>query len=542
MRIVSGLIIVLLTVISGSLFGQIAQENPFDGDRLKLGYVYNKPVKFNPLISNDEYESEINDLVFGDGLFVLGTDGRLKNGIAYTVKDEDERIWTITLQSDIFFHDGSALEARDVKFSYDLYAKFALQAPKLFMAGYIQSVQILNSHAIQFILNYPLENFPRELGQFPILQQEHYANWLDYDNVYKLPDTQPIGIGPFIFRPSLPSQIRLDAFRKYFRKPPYLNGIDILFYDSYEDLLDAFVQEEIDVIEVDDKSSYRKINQITDAASFTWIKRNNLKLYYIILNTNRRPFNELNVRKTINQAINKNLLVERNLPNKSYIAGNLLDANSDYYFGGSGQYKYDPLGSRDILKDMGYSKQKSGKLFRNGRELKFEFYFEKGSPFQESIARLISISVGELGINVIPRPLKASELESRVFEGNYQAVLRSFSYDPENSLQIPRQFYLEELNNVNGFKNFNERILDVVIERTERTYQTNALIPNIRRIQYLYYEYAPCVFLFFEDQAYFAIHNRFLNTKNVIRRNQDIQTRLTPRYEWYVEKTNQKYK
>ena len=541
MRIFSTFIIIILTCIFNNIFAQFTQQMLLDGDRLKLGYVYRQSVKFNPLISKDEYENEINDLIFGDGLFVIGADGTIKTGIALSVKEEDDRIWTITLRPDIFFHDGSSLEASDVKFSYDLYKKFAFQAPKLFMARYINSVQVLNTHTIKFVLRRSLANFQTVLGQFPILQQEHYADWHNYKNVYKLPDINPVGIGPFIYRMMPPYQIRLDAYRDYFRKQPHLEGIDILFFDSYDDMLDAFVQEKIDVIEVDDKNIYRKINQITDTAHFTWVKRNNLKLYYIILNTRRRPFNELNMRRVLNQAINKNVLVERNLPNKSYVAGNILNANSDYYFANSGQYKYDPLNSLRVLENLGFSKQRNGKLFRNGRELKFEFYFEKGSSFEESIARLISISVGELGINVLPRPLKSSEIENRVFEGNYQAVLRNFSYDPANSLQIPRQFYLEELNNVNGFKNFNKRRLDVVIERSEKTYQMKALIPILQRIQFLYYDYAPCVFLFFEHQAYYAIHDRFENTKMPIRDNLNIQTKLTPKYEWYVQKNNQKY-
>ena len=54
-----------------------------DGDRLKLGYVYRQSVKFNPLISKDEYEKEINDLIFGDGLFVMGADGTIKTMSAF---------------------------------------------------------------------------------------------------------------------------------------------------------------------------------------------------------------------------------------------------------------------------------------------------------------------------------------------------------------------------------------------------------------------------------------------------------------------------
>jgi peptide/nickel transport system substrate-binding protein len=538
LRFLAGSIIILFFFLFQETLAQSSPRSLLDENRLKLGYVYRQPVEFNPLISDEEYQIEIENLVFGDGLFITAEDGQINLGVALQVSEDEERVWTITIQSDIFFHDGTPLEASDIKFTYDLYIKFAFQAPKLFMARYIESVRVVDTYKVEFVLKESLENFPTQLGQFPILNQDKYANWSRFDNVYRLPLINPVGIGPFIYRMMTSNQIRLDVYRDFYKRQSSLEGTDIRFFETYDDLLNAFVQEKVDLIEVEDKNIYRKINQITSAVNFSWIKRNDLKLHYILFNTQRRPFNELQVRKALNQAINKNMLVERDLPNKSYVAGNVLDVVSEGYFANSGQYKYDPRRSQDILENLGFSKQRNGKLFRNGRELKFEIYFEKGSNFQESVVRLISISLGELGINVIPRPLASTEIENRVFEGNYQAVLRTFSHNPANSLQVPRQFYLEGLNSVGGYKNTRERRLDVVIRRSERTYPMNALIPMLQRIQYLYYDYAPCVFLFFEHQVYNAIHSRLENTKVIVGDNLNIQTKLIPKYKWYVKKVD----
>jgi ABC-type oligopeptide transport system substrate-binding subunit len=149
--------------------------------------------------------------------------------------------------------------------------------------------------------------------------------------------------------------------------------------------------------------------------------------------------------------------------------------------------------------------------------------------------------MGELGINVQPRPLRPPELEERMIEGNYQAILHSFVYDPQNSEQVPRQFYLEEINRINGFQNFNERRINAVIDRSEKAFRMNELLPNLQRIQYLFNEYAPCIFLFFENRTYFAINDRFENIKVVFLENQEYQTKLTPKYVWYVPKDKQKY-
>jgi len=511
------------------------------GDRLKMGYVYRLQVIFNPLFCRTDYERQINKLIFGDGLFIRTGDGAVKNGIALSSKHDDYKIWTITLQPEIKFHDQSEVTAEDIKFSFDLYQKFELQAPKLYIVRYIRSVEVINTYTIRITLHEPLENFKNTIGLLPILPRNVYNPWLNYDKVHSLPFIKPVGIGSFSFNRGLGYQIHLNANTDYFRKKPHLNGIDIQLFDSYEELVNSFVQEKIDIIEVDDKNIYHKINQITDQVKFSWVKRNKLKLYYVNMNIQRRPFNEVNIRRALNQAINKNLLVERNLPDKSFVASNILTASSDFYFQSSQRYKYDPIKSNQTLESVGFSRQRNGKLFRNGRELKFELYFEKGSSFEESMVRLISISMGELGINVLPRPLSAAEIENRKVEGNYQAILSHFIYDPENTEQVPREFYYEELNKIGRFRNFNERRLNTVIERSEKTYKLNELLPNLQRIQYLYNEFAPCVFLIFEDKVYYAIHSRMENTKFVYRDNLQYQTKLTPKYEWYVPTSKQKY-
>jgi peptide/nickel transport system substrate-binding protein len=533
--------IIYLSIFTLYIKAQIPARTAQDGDRLKMGYVLQTQPSFNPMLARTEYDIEIVKLIHGDGLFIIGPDGQTINGIALSSKQEDDQVWTITLQPDIYFHDRTPLRAEDVKFSYELYRKFAYQSSKIYMIRYVEKIEVLSTYTVRFVLRRPMDNFKTAIGMLPILPERHYDEWESYDDVYNLPFVQPVGIGPFMYRRMPDYQIHLDANRFYFRKQPFLEGIDIHLFDTYDELLNAFVQDRIDIMEVEDKNIYRKINQITDGVKFSWVKRDNLKLYYIVLNTRRRPFNETRIRKALTQAINKNLLVERNLPEKSYMASNVLEDNSEFFLLSTDIDRYDPLNALSILRQSGFVRQRNGKMFRNGRELKFDFYFQKGSSFEESIVRLISISLGELGINVIPRPLMPTEIENRISEGNYEAILRQYIYNPQNSEPVPREFYLEELNNLKGFKSFSERRIDVVIDRSEKTYTLNEILPNLQRIQYLFNEYSPCVFLFFENRTYYAINSRFENTREVFREDLKYQTKLTPKYEWYVPEEKQKY-
>ena len=541
MRIHLATFAIFFSLLISSVLGQAVSQVPAEGDRLKMGYVFKQDVVFNPLISRTEYNDELNDLVFGGGLFARDGLGNIGYGLAMVAKQEDERTWIVTLLPDLKFHDRSPLTASDVIFTYQLYQKFFMQSSRIYMVRYLASAEKIDDMTLRFNLRYPIDNFRETIGSLPILPERYYSQWLDEKELKDFPVIRPVGMGAFIFNRKIDNQIYMDANKQYFRKRPMLDGIDLQLFESYEDLIGAFVNDRVDLIEIDDKNTYRKINQITDDVKYTWVKRDDLKLYYISFNTRRAPFNDINVRRAIGQAVNKNALINSSLPGKAQITSNILSPESPFYFFEADRYRYDPRSTIEILESTGYRRQRNGKRFRDGKELKFDLYFMKGSAFEESLVRLISINLGEVGINIQPRPLRPAEIEERMIEGNYQAILSTFVYDPDNDEQVPRQFYLEELNRVNGYQNFNEDRINVVLDRSEKTFRLNELLPNLQRIQYLLNEYAPCIFLFYENQAYYAINNRLENIKTVYLENQHYQTKLIPKYEWYVPKEKQKY-
>jgi peptide/nickel transport system substrate-binding protein len=522
-------------------FAQAETSTPETGDRLKIGYVYSVPPKISPLFCRTDYEREINKLLFGDGLFKRSSDGHIIHALAQSSKLEQPKIWRINLRSDITFQDGTSISAEDVQFSYELYAKFAYQASDLFAARLIERVEILGPLSLRIVLKAASDNFQETIGLFPILPKKQYQSWLEYNLLSALPDLKPLGNGNFMFKSQTNnSEIQLDAYPRHY-KPAYLKGVDLLFFDTYEQLVEAFLKEKVDVIEVQGKSVRQKILQVVPNIEKVISQRDDIRLYYINLNNTKPPFNDLDIRQAINYAINKNMMVDKYLENKSLIAVNVLNEQSNYYFEAGANFTYDPLHCLRILYNSGFKPNPDGKLVNNGRELKFDFYFQVGSAFQETLARLISINLVELGINIVPRPLKASEMELCLEEGRYQAMLRSFDYDPECGDQALRDFYLHELNGGNGFSNFKNTSLEQLIHFSEKVMNAEQMRTIMYRIQHLINQYSPCIFLFFDEQNYYAINSRFRNTRNTFFEKGEYVIKLYPKNEWYVPKELQRY-
>ncbi|TFH01733.1 MAG: ABC transporter substrate-binding protein [Calditrichales bacterium] len=534
------IIIACIHILSSILFAQTDTE-PVRGDRLKSGYVFLTPVSFNPMITRTAYEKEINQLVFGEGLFARAAEGYTVRGLALSSEREQPRIWRVNLRSNIFFHDGSEITAADVKFTFDLYKKFAFQSHHLFPVHMISTVDVIHDKSLRIILKRQLRDFRETIGQLPILPEKNYKQWLDYNLLSSLPQIFPIGHGYYRFSRILGQEIRLDVFPEYHRQPGNLNGVDFLLYDNYEQMVDAFIENKIDLIPIQGKTTRQKIYRLSTAKEIVSVEREDRKLYYILLNTKRYPFQDVKVRRAMNYAINKKLLVSRYLESQGEVALNLLDENSPYFFSEARIFNYDPLQSLEILMDNGFRQRPTGKLFQNDRELTFEFYYQEGSLFEETIARLISINLAELGINVIPQPKNPAELERLVDEGEFEAVLRNFTYDPETPAQALREFYLKELKSENGFRNFNDRVMNGAITQSEKVYTIEQLIPIMKQMQVQINQQSPCIFLFFEKNASYAINDRFQHTKNTIYQNLEYVLKVYPKNEWFVPKTRQKY-
>jgi len=492
------------------------------------------------MIAQTEYEHEINSLIFGDGLFYKAKDGTIKHGLAMLASPGQKK-YRVSLKSNLYFHDGSHVTSEDVKFTYDLYKKFALQSPLLFDMRLVSTVNIIDRKNFTIIFKETVTNFRGTIGLLPILPKKYYERWLSFNLLASLPEIPPLGNGHYTLSNDTGSQIDLGTHPNHYRGRSNLNGINFKFYSTYDKMVDAFIIGQIDVMAVQNAASVRKIRRLTPSTKIESVGRDHVKLYYILLNTKKSPFNNMSIRRAFNYGVYKKQLADKMLGKDGRVAYNLLDEKSVFFFPGTRIYRYDPLQSLDILRSSGYRQQQSnGKLFQNNRELRFDFYYSEGSPFEESIARMISINLGELGINILPKPKSPADLDALVHKGHYQAALRSFVYNPENPVQALRAFYLNELKSEDGFRNFNDRVINTAVSQIEKETNTQQVEVIMQQMQVQINQQSPCIYLFYKDEISYAINERFENVTNKIYQKLKFVGKINPKNEWYIPKQKQK--
>ena len=510
------------------------------GDRLKIGYVWQGELSFNPLILNYDYDKELIKLVFGDGLFTQGNDSHIVHNLALESKVQTPTVLRFVLRPDLKFHDGSLITAEDVKYSYELYKKFALQSPRHFKARLINSIEVWGSDIIRIFLKNPIPDFSETIGKLPILPKNICKIWLKHNSLSELPNITPIGFGNFKFSEYEQNKsIKLDSYIKHSFGQSYISGVDLLFFETQERMLEAFLKDEVDLIQINDKSEVQKIVQFSKKI----IRSDNdeRNLYYINLNTRNLPFRVIGLRKAINYAINKEQII-------SYLSKNENGSFSELTTNHIGKWQYftpfayKPLNTLQILQNSRFKKNSQGKLVRNKKELQFELYIQKGSLFEESIARIIAINLGDIGINVVPLSIEPDKLNKKISQGQYQAVLRNFNYNPEHVNETLRNFYFNELNNQGGFQNYKNANIDLILNFTSMAANKSSIVTLSNTFQNQLNRYSPCIFLFFKENNIYAVNPRFENILTTTINNYgSLVNLLKPKHEWFVKKENQKY-
>jgi peptide/nickel transport system substrate-binding protein len=157
---------------------------------------------------------------------------------------------------------------------------------------------------------------------------------------------------------------------------------------------------------------------------------------YYLSPLKRTWFTDLNFRKAISHAINRQTIAQNALyGHASIVYGPESPSNSLWYYDQISTYPYDPQKSIELLKSSGF-KQKaeaSGKIAlfdRSGNRVRFSLNTNADNTTRNTACTLIVSDLAKIGILVDYVPLDFGTLGERVTSSfDYDAVLLSLSHD-----------------------------------------------------------------------------------------------------------------
>jgi len=245
----------------------------------------------------------------------------------------------------------------------------------------------------------------------------------------------------------------------------------------------------------------------------------------LVFNLERPGLDDINVRKAINMAINRDDLAQK------VMSGTGIPAIGPFPpvlpFGGSELkgYHYDPAGAKRLLDEAGWKRGSDGIRQKGGKKLEYTFLSYKSRPELPVIMEAIQSQLLDIGIKIEINNVE--NISEAMKGGDFDAAIYSFSTAPTGD----PQYMLETVfltGGDNNFGHYSSEKLDALGRKLQSTFDTEERKTIAKEAQQILIDDAAFAFLVY-PKIITAVHK---DVEGVV---------ITPT-EWYFLNSNVGYK
>jgi len=280
-----------------------------------------------------------------EGLVQVDVDGNIRPQLAESWQvSDDGRTYRFVLRDGVVFHDGTPLDAQVVHESFSRAMDPDTGHPRREEYQVIERIDVVDDHIVEFRLYEPHTAFLSllALGASVIVPPE--ADGLS---------RHPVGTGPFEFAEWRPAD-RLVLVRNpdyYVPDRPEVDQVTFRFVRDPAAQRRALAAGEVDVvIEITPEIAV----ELAQRPGFAVVTGPSNLVQVLALNNNRSPLDELDVRRAVAHAVNRDTIIERVFFGYGTPIGSHLTPAIPYYVDLTGAHEYDPQASRELLAQAGY--------------------------------------------------------------------------------------------------------------------------------------------------------------------------------------------
>jgi len=317
---------------------------------------------------------------------------------------------TIKLRYDVYFHDGTRLDADTAAAALRSSAKNFKQEGVLSFKS-IESVKPTGSDTLELQLSEPNAFLLPDLTLVAV----------------KKPDDPAVGTGPFRMSSDNPGV--LTAFQRYYRGRPSLSQIDVVNYPTQRGAWAGLMRGDVDMLYEVSRDAAEFVEAQSAIKTYTFPRP-----YYIplVFNVRNPILKRREVRRAINRALDKAMLVRDGLNGRGRIADGPVWPEHWAHSNSNPTFTFDPDAAGRELDEAGF-KKKEATAGAGQFRLRFTCLVYAEDARFERLAVLVQKELADVGIDMRLVPLKQDDLTARVSRGEFDAFLfefygRSLSY------------------------------------------------------------------------------------------------------------------
>ena len=282
-----------------------------------------------------------------EGLTRFTGDGAIVPGLAASWDISDDGLtYTFALRTGVTFHDGTTMDADDVKFSLDrILAEDSANAQKALYAA-ISSVDVIDAHTIRLTLSEANGNmlFNLAWGDAVIVAPESIETIKQ----------SPIGTGPFKFDMwNQGDRIEMSGYDGYWGEKPALDKATFKFISDPTAAFAAVMAEDVDVFS--GFPAPENLPQFEADPRFQVLVGSTEGETILSTNNLQAPFDDVRVRRAVAHAIDRQAIVDGAMFGYGTPIGTHFAPHNPAYVDLTGQSAHDPDKARALLAQAGFA-------------------------------------------------------------------------------------------------------------------------------------------------------------------------------------------
>jgi peptide/nickel transport system substrate-binding protein len=359
-----------------------------------------------------------------EGLTRFDSTGAVIPGLAKSWEiSEDGLTYTFTLNEGVTFHDGTTMDAEDVKFSLDrIGAEDSANAQKVLYEA-IAEVNVIDPATVEIKLSEPNGNmlFNLAWGDAVIVAAESIEGIKQ----------SPIGTGAFKFDSwTQGDKIELSRFDAYWGTPAILSRATFKFISDPTAALGAMMAEDVDVFS--GFPAPENLPQFEADPRFQVLVGSTEGETILSTNHKQPPFDNIKVREALAHAIDRQAIIDGAMFGYGTPIGTHFAPHNPAYVDLTGMSAYDPEKSRALLAEAGFADGFETTLF-----LPPPSYARRGGE-------IIAAQLAEVGIKAEITNVEWAQWLESVFNGkNFGLTIVSHTEPMDINIYANPEYYFQ---------------------------------------------------------------------------------------------------
>lgn len=321
--------------------------------------VASDPVSLDPHGANEAVANTINAAIY-DGLVYLDSNSNIQLRLAESLEQIEDTVWEAKIREGVYFHDGSELNAEAVKLSLDRVRDPEVASPVAFLFGMVTEVRVVDEYTVHIETEFPFAPLPSHLAHTagsiisPTLIEQSYEDLANGGNPFAAVNEQPSGTGSFKFENQDPgNSVSLSKNEEYWGEDAA--NVDELTFRVIPESATRIAELETGGIDINLTVFPSDITRLESNTETKVQQINSARLAYLGFNTEVEPFDDVNVRRAIHMAIDKDALVQGIIDGAGIPAHGPISPRINGYSDNINSIEYDLEEAKSLLAEAGYA-------------------------------------------------------------------------------------------------------------------------------------------------------------------------------------------